>query len=156
MDIPWKPGIVVWGIVPTVVAVAFDPVGLTVVADLADPVEGDPLDDTDEGATDVAVPDAEGAAVVGLAEPAVVGSATLVDVVALSDTAFDGPEDVSFFAPPPHAAAATATTAAAAYTERRFPPAIPAPFNGPCEIEARSSSVGGEGRGPNRRTVTTP
>jgi hypothetical protein len=147
MDIPWKPGMVVWGIVPMVVGVAFDPVGLTVVADLADPLELDPLDETADGATAVAVPDAEGAAVVGLAGPAVVGSATLVDVVGLSDAAFDGPEDVTFFAPPPHAAAATATTAAAAYTERHFLPAIPAPFNGPCEVNARLSSVRGGGGG---------
>jgi hypothetical protein len=154
MDIPWKPAMVVWGIVPTVVEGDFDPALFTVVADLADPL--DPLDETDWDATVVGVPEADGTAVVELPVPAVVDSAALVEVVELSDAAFDGPEEVTFFAPPPHAAATTATTAAATHTERHFRPAIPAPLNRPYEAKTRRSSVGG-GRGVlNRRTVTIP
>jgi hypothetical protein len=129
MDIPWKPAMVVWGIVPTVVEGDFDAALLVAVADLADPDDVDPLEaETDPAGAGVAVPDAAGAAVVGVAGPAVVGSATLVEVVELSDAAFDAPDDVTFFAPPPHAAAATATTAVATHTERQLFPAIPAPF----------------------------
>jgi hypothetical protein len=119
-----------------VVAVDFDPAVLTVVAAFADPPELDPLDVADsplEAANGVepvvAVPDADGTAVVEVAVPAVVDSPTLVDVVELP-VLWLGPEAVVFFELPPHAAATIATTAAATHAERHLPPAISDPPNG--------------------------